>query len=316
MASSIPGAPLLSAARARTAFLSSYSATASSQCRQFSLATQRNGAQRGAPQIASVRQPAQPSMKTRRGDVGRAELPQDLGLLPGTFVRPLWKDLPSIFHHPRERMHLEWLWVKTTFQNVLGLVVYCKTEGRNLPLRLKERRLVARDLHKKMYSAFAEGNVGALRKICCTGLASNLSNRIAARPRNQKVTWNLDKYIRGPSTYFTGIRILADRATALPELRDSGVRQVVVRVTTRQSTSKSQRNASKDQNPADTKHSDITEYIVLQKLRYLGEDEPWRIWGYTKATTMDDLSSPHFAMGLSPMDRMEAIKAEMGFNKK
>ncbi|KAL4952111.1 hypothetical protein BDW69DRAFT_168455 [Aspergillus filifer] len=315
MASTIPGAPMLSAARARTAFLSSYSATASSQCRQFSLATQRNGAQRGVPQAASIRQPAQPSMKTRREGVSRAELPQDLGLLPGTFVRPLWRDLPSIFHHPRERMHLEWLWVKTAFQNFMGVVVYSKTEGRSLPLRLKERRQVARDLHKKMYTAFAEGNVSVLRKICCTGLANNLSNRIAARPRSQTITWNLDKYIRGPSTYFTGIRILADRATKLPEIRDSGVRQVVVRITTRQSTSKSQRHATKDQNPVETKQSGITEYIVLQKLRYLGEDEPWRIWGYAKATTMDDLSSPHFAMGLSPLDRMEAIKAEMGVKK-
>ena len=75
---------------------------------------------RGMPQTMAAKQPAQPSMKTRGKEMSKSEMPQELGLLPGTFVRPLWRDMPSVFQLPRERMQLEWLWIKQAFQNFLG----------------------------------------------------------------------------------------------------------------------------------------------------------------------------------------------------
>lgn len=36
------------------------------------------------------------------------------------------------------------------------LIAYSKWINKGLPLRLKERRQVARELHQRMYSAFAE----------------------------------------------------------------------------------------------------------------------------------------------------------------
>ncbi|KAL4973769.1 hypothetical protein BDW66DRAFT_141523 [Aspergillus desertorum] len=318
MASSISNAPLLSAARARTAVRSSYPSVTSSQCRQFSLSSQRSREMRGMPQTLSVKQPAQPSMKVRGQGMSRADLPQDIGLLPGTFIKPLWRDMPSIFQQPKERLQFEWLWLKSWFQNFLGLVVYSKTDGRGLPLRLKERRQVARELHQRMYSAFAKGDSATLRNICCTGLANNLIGRIEARRKGEKVTWSLDKYIRSPSTWFTGMRVVSDRATQIPELPDSGVRQVVLRITSRQSTGKvqprDQRATVQAENPV--KQQDCTEYIVLQKLRWMGEEESWRIWGHATPTSVDDLSSPFFATGMSFADRYEAMKdAAMGLRK-
>lgn len=47
-------------------------------------------------------------------------MPQDLGLLPGTFIRPVWHEMPSIFKQPRERLRMEWLWWKTRLQNFLS----------------------------------------------------------------------------------------------------------------------------------------------------------------------------------------------------
>ncbi|KAL4786465.1 hypothetical protein BJX76DRAFT_346293 [Aspergillus varians] len=318
MASSISNALLFPAARVRTAGLSPYSIVASSQCRQFALSSQRSALQRGLPQTLSVKQPAQPSMKSRGQNMSRSELPQDIGLIPGTFIRPLWRDLPSIFQQPTERLHFEWLWLKSWFQNFLGLFIYSKTEGKGLPLRLKERRQVAREFHQRMYSAFADGDSTILRKICCTGLANNLTGRIAARPKGQRVTWSLDKYIRSPSTFFTGIRVVSDRATQIPELQDSGVRQVVLRITSRQSTGKVQQQISEDGTPAENavvKQQDCTEYIVMQKLRWMGEEEGWRVWGHATPTTVDDLSSPFFARGLSLAERLEAMKESMGAKK-
>ncbi|KKK24901.1 hypothetical protein ARAM_000136 [Aspergillus rambellii] len=258
-------------------------------------------------------------MRTRGRELSRAELPQDIGLLPGTFIRPLWRDMPSIFQQPAERLKLEWLWVKTGFQNFLGLLAYSKWLNKGLPLRLKERRQVARDFHQMMYSAFAAGDAATLRKICCTGLANDLGSRIASRPRGEQVIWSLDKYIRSPSTFFTGIRVVSDRATQIPELPDSGVRQVVLRITSRQSTGKVQLPAGKPgqwvdlegAKPPTLKHQDCTEYIVLQKLRWTGQEDPWRIWGHTKPTTVDDLDSPFFASGLTLGERMEAMKEMM-----
>jgi protein MBA1 len=63
------------------------------------------------------------------------------------------------------------------------------------------------------------------------------------------------------------------------------------------------------------KQQDCTEYIVLQKLRWIGEEEDWRIWGHTTPTTVDDLSTPFFASGLTLAERMEAMKDAMGGNK-
>ena len=47
-------------------------------------------------------------------------MPQDLGVLAGTFIRPLWNDMPSIIDQPKKRLQMEWLWLKTSFANVVG----------------------------------------------------------------------------------------------------------------------------------------------------------------------------------------------------
>ncbi|OOF98572.1 hypothetical protein ASPCADRAFT_204326 [Aspergillus carbonarius ITEM 5010] len=318
MASSLSKGPVLSAIRSSNSpFAALYSKTLSGpaaaapcQRRPFSQSSQRNG-YRGLPENISIPQPAQPSMRTRGRDMARADLPQDIGLLPGTFIRPLWRDLPSIFHQPSERLHMEWLWVKSAFQNFVALLAYCKWINKGLPLGLKERRQVALDLHKTMYSAFAAGDSATLRKVCCSGLANQLNSRIAARPKGEQVTWDLEKYIKSPATFFTGVRVLADRATQIPELPDSGVRQVVLRITSRQSKGK----VSPGNSTNNAKQQDCTEYLVIQKLRWIGEEGEWRVWGHATPTTVEDLESPFFARGLSLADRMEAMKEAMGAKK-
>ncbi|KAE8328388.1 hypothetical protein BDV39DRAFT_192005 [Aspergillus sergii] len=310
MATSLSKGPVFTAVRSNNALFQLYSC----QCRFFSQSSQRS-AMRGIPENIAIKQPAQPSMATRGMGLSRSELPQDIGLLPGTYVRPLWRDMPSIFQQPQERLQLEWLWLKSGFQNFLGLVAYCKWFNSGLPLRLKERRQAARELHQRMYSAFAKGDISTLRKVCCTGLANNLSSRIANRPRDEKVSWSLDKYNRTPATLLTGIRVLSDRATQIPEIPDSGVRQVVVRITSRQSTGKSKvvktgKSEVAVESTAPPKQQDCTEYIVLQKLRWYGEDEDWRIWGHATPTTVEDLANPMFVSGLTFAERMAAMKEQ------
>ncbi|KAJ9236477.1 hypothetical protein DTO169E5_5749 [Paecilomyces variotii] len=227
--------------------------------------------------------------------------------------------MPSIFEQPRERLQMEWLWLKSAFQNFVGLLAYSKWINKGLPLRLKERRQVARELHKAMYSAFAAGDADTLRKICCTGLANDFGSRITKRARDERVSWKLEKYLRTPATFFTGLRVVSDRATQIPELPNSGVRQVIVRITSRQSTSRSKRGvrpASDNRDVEKVKQQDCTEYIVLQKLRWTGEDDDWRIWGHAAPTTVDDLDSPFFASGLTLSERLTAMRETMQGNKR
>lgn len=95
---------------------------------------------------------------------------------------------------------------------------------------------------------------------------------------------------------------------------DSGIRQVVVRITSRQSTSKSKRDATgKDvegtSSTAPAKRQDCTEYIVIQKMMWSKKEDDWRIWGQVTPTTVEELESPFFASGLSMADRLDAMKA-------
>lgn len=95
--------------------LSQPSLAGSYQCRAFSQTSQ----QWAGGRAVNFRPPsvAQPSFKTRTKDLKLADLPNDIGLLPGTFIRPLWRDMPSIFQAPRDRLHMEWTWFKSWFSN-------------------------------------------------------------------------------------------------------------------------------------------------------------------------------------------------------
>ncbi|CAG7958726.1 unnamed protein product [Penicillium salamii] len=288
---------------------------ASSQCRSFSQTSQ----QWAGGRAVNFRPPsvAQPSFKTRTKDMKLTDLPNDIGLLPGTFVRPLWRDMPSIFQAPRDRLHMEWTWMKSFFSNYTSLLQYCKREN-NLPLLLRDRRRYASKLQEVMYSAFAEGNIPEIKRIACDNLGRKLIRQIEGRAKGEKVTWKLVKYLRGPSTTFTGLRVVSDRATSIPEIPKSGIRQIVVRITSRQSTTttQTQTNGSNTEViPISSKEQDITEYIVVQNLRWNDKDHGWRVWGTTNPTTLHATQTdPYFMPGLSAMERMEMIKDSM--NKK
>jgi hypothetical protein len=84
-------------------FITQSCTAGSYQCRPFSQTSQNLA---GRPM--NFRQPtqSQPSFKTRTKDMPMTQLPNDLGLLPGTFIKPLWRDMPSIFESPRDRLHM------------------------------------------------------------------------------------------------------------------------------------------------------------------------------------------------------------------
>jgi protein MBA1 len=153
----------------------------------------------GGVQHVRPKVPSAQGMRSRVKDMSMSDLPMDLGLLPGTFIRPMWRNLPSIFSHPKERLRMEWIWLKMAVQNFIGwvsranfpllqcsfieslvaestscgccgrifvmanhssrttrIVAYAKFINKKMPLRLRDRKRAALDLHKRMYNAFAE----------------------------------------------------------------------------------------------------------------------------------------------------------------
>jgi len=162
----------------------------------------------------------------------------------------------------------------------------------------------------------SSGDVRALRALCCDGLANELVNQVESRPSNQKVTWNRVRWLRRPDTLFRGIRILADRATPIPEIPNSGIRQIVFRMTSRQTMGKAKvvsRGKSAELIQEPTKVQDCCEYIVIQQIVWNGKPSGWRVWGHVNPTTVDTIKSdPFFQPGLTMMERWEAMKAKLG----
>jgi protein MBA1 len=68
----------------------------------------------------AVKRPPEKSLKTRAKELSLDTMPTDLGLLPGTFVKPEEKNLPSFFKEPKDRLRMEWVWLKNWCQNVAG----------------------------------------------------------------------------------------------------------------------------------------------------------------------------------------------------
>jgi mitochondrial protein MBA1 len=131
------------------------------------------------------------------------------------------------------------------------------------------------------------------------------------------VSWNIEKYHRSPSTFFTGVRVLSDRATPIPDFPDSGIRQIVLRISSQQSRETySSEYGALEGLPPPAKIQDCTEYIVIQKVRINGFEKDWQIWGYTKPTTLEDLDSPHFATNITFKERVQALQDMMSGGKR
>jgi hypothetical protein len=67
--------------------------------------------------------PPQQGMRSRMKNLSRQEIPNDLGILPQTLIRPPSQDLPKLLGADwKRRMKFEWLWTKTRFQNFFTYV--------------------------------------------------------------------------------------------------------------------------------------------------------------------------------------------------
>ncbi|KAI9875788.1 MAG: hypothetical protein M1830_007998 [Pleopsidium flavum] len=250
--------------------------TCTFQARQFSKAHVLLAVAK-APVTLERRTPKQPSMKIAMKE--QMEMPTDMGLLPDTFIMPTGANKPSIFSTPRDRLKMEWRRIKSRVVDFGSLIAYKWIPKPRLKLRRRQLAPTAVALHGQMYTAFAEGDTGTLRKICADGVYESFKARIAAR-RGEKVQWTLHKHTRSA-------RVVSDRAARLP-IEGAGLRQAVVRIRSRQSLTR-WRDGQKVQGTGQEK--DVKEYVVIQKKLWKGAEDRWMVWGTTEETTMDHLSA-------------------------
>ncbi|KAH0543777.1 hypothetical protein FGG08_001959 [Glutinoglossum americanum] len=148
-------------------------------------------------------------------------------------------------------------------------------------LRLRQTVPTALALHRRMYTATAEGDLDTLRKITASGLQETLKSRILTRPPGERLVWSLHKYTKSP-------RVVSNRAGTLP-IDGSGIRQAVVRI---QSTQSLTRYAADGKMvPGTGNEREVKEYVVIQKLLWEGKEGPWILWGTTEETTRHIVTS-------------------------
>lgn len=193
-----------------------------------------------------------------------------------------------------------------------------------IPLSVRSRIPIALELHKGMYTALSAKNTALLSRICCNTLAVKLREQVERRSRSTAATldpqWTLEKYNGLPGLPPTvqsergwlrrilwwqfplsslwaylvpGVRtkVVSDRAASVPLGEDTVVRQVVVRIRSRQSlirlkpSPRSTRESTiEGQEQTEKKIQDLTEYVVIQQLILDGRERPWMIWGTVQET--------------------------------
>lgn len=217
--------------------------------------------------------------------------------------------------------------------------------SQRMPLDLRLRPEIALNLHKKVYTSFASGELSTFSKLICSGLAKDLNtmhkHKVASKLAPQ--SWKLIRYtspwripfghspsFRIPFTSLnlpllrvpwpltsllpsTQAKIMSDRVVPVPMGNHIYIRQCIVRIRSLQSLDKG------DGSPPTV--ADLTEYLVMQQMKR-EEDEPatWKMWGTTKPPTRQEMEKMVSEQTLAAqsegkitfMDRLKAVNPLKG----
>ncbi|KAE9989103.1 hypothetical protein EG328_000034 [Venturia inaequalis] len=276
--------------------------------RSFAVHHRKQASKAGVGEKAAVQQPKgqniQQSVKQQlkqsmRSQKDASKIPDDMGLLPDTFIMPTGKNLPSIFSEPKFRLQLAWKRTKRRFQDLLSAYLAYKLQVyRGVPYRDRPDRPsiniltikpAALRLHKQMYTAYANGDTKVLEEICTEGVRAIYLSKIEKRNQNSEtMKWELVSY-KGRT------KLCSMKAGGTPiEIKNIpvGIQQAVVRIKSLQRLTVGTKMGAKAKG---TKGNDkehivwkeptekvVTEYFVIQRRLLQGVYEPWKAWGFVK----------------------------------
>lgn len=139
---------------------------------------------------------------------------------------------------------------------------------------------IAKALYLQMYQGLAKGDAEALKGVVKKDMLSSLVSRIESRGR-ETTEWTLERWIKNPRCVAYQVALIDPNR---PKWRQSWMQQAVVVMESEQSL------VRKRQGKAEKKEQGkVKEYVVIQKEVIDGVDGKWRIWGTTKATTLEDV---------------------------
>ncbi|KAK3674390.1 hypothetical protein LTR78_005859 [Recurvomyces mirabilis] len=268
------------------------------------------GGQKSAPSMSI-------QLKKAREQAMRAgQIPNDLGLLPDTFIQPRGKNLPSWFTNFNGRWVMEKRKLKLRSVEFFSAVMYRYFMVRPRPrLELGKIPGIAKDLHREMYERFAAGDLTPMEGRICDGMLGSLKRRMAQRAPNTRLLWTVHRYLSSPKR-------MSYKAAAMPRQKGatladaSGLVQAVVRIHSLQSlqhvkkiSERGERgkmtvrevvvDAQGRETPLDEfvkKQAEVgvpegaketIEYLVVQKNLRKGKEGPWIVWGTVEETTLD-----------------------------
>lgn len=268
-----------------------------------------------------------PSIRTHMANITKDKAPNDLGIFQDTIIKPRWNELPSPLTHPLRRLRIELKCMSTSIRSLLTTFYLYKFaqkkdpitgKRKRMPLLLRERFGIARDSQKRLYTALAQGDLKTIEELACNGLEKQLRARVEQRKERGARPEEWDIQYRGitpPSGLWwilqtlipsKSVKIISDRVTSLPFGEDALMRQLIVRIHSKQ------RLATKGA-IAGEPAKDVTEYLVLNQSIFDNEDQGWRVWGTTQPTT-DEQFDQIFKNQGNGGSLWENIKSRLGSN--
>ncbi|KAG9663334.1 hypothetical protein KCU95_g873, partial [Aureobasidium melanogenum] len=242
-----------------------------------------------APQQMGMKQPSQKSFEVMKRDQMKNidQMPNDVGLIPGTFIMPTGSRLPSLTQEFGARFALEkyraWTRIKEVFARHYMGFFHVKPRA---DFQTSAVPSIAKSLYTDMYTAFAAGNLSPIASKLCENIYTSLEQRIQARGPNVGVAWTLHSWVSEP-------KIVSHKYMPMSlednkdKTKQTTIQQVCVRMQSYQSLQKVRRVRQGNKTVEVVEEGSsaaprpVTEYLVVQRLCKRGKMGPWMVWGTT-----------------------------------
>ncbi|PHH88395.1 hypothetical protein CDD83_7592 [Cordyceps sp. RAO-2017] len=207
----------------------------------------------------------------------------------GTFVSLPLSQYPR---SPAKFLQYQWARYRSWLEGSLSVL---QVKLRSMPSwtrrprwRAARRRIApaAKALYREVLEAFAQGDRATLSRVCVRAFGTRLIAAVDRRSPRERVRFDLVRYNR-PLLY---PRLLSHRIHAVnPHDRDSATEQAVVAIASTQQASRHSFDTGA-LIPGSLKLQDKIEYVVLSRNLNVKtyESSPWRVWGTTSATSLDE----------------------------
>ncbi|KAK6208903.1 hypothetical protein QIS74_12421 [Colletotrichum tabaci] len=229
-------------------------------------------------------------------------------MLPGTFVpvpfSQLDKSPKALWEYTLARIKQR----AKDFATVFGAKISSMPTWTTRPrAQLNRTKIVpeAKALHQRLGEAIAAGDKNTLREICTPRLFETLSATVSRRRTDEKVTWELLRYIGRP-------RVVSHKVAVLPPIgKGPVIQQVVVAISSAQRLGKVDKATGKEIKDG-LRVQNQTEYVVLSRQfdPKTWRPKKWVVWGNTKPTTLKDWRLEE--KGMQQMEQKDFAKRRGG----